>query len=1419
MDTELLTCIFTGDFIEDPITTPNCGHTFSRLGLQNYKNVKGDDFDCPICRTSLDNFDINNAPKNILVSNLIESLKSQNLPPPLLSISKSSIWNGVKYRLKNISCIELESNISINQNKSLLIPIIDKSGSMSGNPMTQVNYSVKRVIDQTKNSQNLITQIITYDDNYTIYDIIQNTNNVPNIVASCGTNFRNAFKGLYEVLKKYKDDNFIAECVVVFLTDGQDSGDRAKLPIELKDELLKIWKKPIKIHTIGFGNDHDFTLLDNLRKCGTIEGAYRFADPSENLDSLSAKLNSIFDSVSGNINTKISVTLPNNVINLSQLELNMICDINVNDKISKGKLYVRTELEEFEIKVKFGNIENTIQIQTISDENKEEKLWKDWIDILIEQITSEFISLNSSLNSSNIKDLSNKLHSALLLQRLKSIKNQKITEEQLDKIDTLYKMIKNNNIIDTKKLIDMKYESQFKTKFDKPIILNNISNNISQFSLNNKIENDEKTNNFKEYKFRNIRKYQGGKSQLQLMSTSVNNINFNEITTEKDKIGNNCLHLMSMNGRYHTIKKLLELDIFDINSLNNYNETALDLAALYGHSGTYKLLKNYGGKHNLNGDMLLYTTLMKSSGEYRTSTLLLENKVSIICPAFLAKAPTKESFHWMLKTQEEFMNTFDKFHAGLSNCNFKTVQSALELDSTLKFDITNYFNLFETKTVESARIINLLIEKKLFDPDCTFPTSNELNMDNDEDKEKISFPLFKACGCGNITLVNVLLKYLTQEQINRQNNMGATALWIASCNGNLDIILSLLQKGANPNISNFKGDSPLIPACQKGYVSIVEALLEAGASLECYNKNRDNPIILCCRNGQNKILEVLLKFLLKEKGKEIVNSLLNDMSNCAQIDGFNPILAAAEVNKVECIKVLYSFGSNIDIKTSNFNQIIKNATPLHLACHYNRFASVKTLIELGANINEVTFDGMSSLHIAVKGKYLDIAEYLIKNNIDLKIKDNQFNDAEFYADKNILMELFTEPVTNSLHELIKSNDSENILKGCDILKKYTNSYGCYEYIDLVNLNMGNGITPLTISVQMKNTNVMNTLLEMGADLNKMDSNGFTPKFWMKTLNEIKLNGFELNEFQLNETETFRLNKLRDIQKKNIQYKMLTSYDKVYGNDIVKTGSILDKMNLGIFENINNEIMENLEISEFCEQSLVGFLDKYKNTQIYNDAKIKLIELVSTIDCKLNPVQILSLYLWTCSEDIYKTVYDILSNKIKSNQIYESYIYTFYNSLKNLPPYTSEVYRALEYSDSINFSKDIYAIGKIIKWNSFSSTSNDWKFISPYTTEKKGIIFIIHSKSGRLIKHFSKNQNDNEVVFLPNTTFRIDYYYKANLVCLGQENIRKTTYTFSDTDIEKAQNKKISVIIELTELSENTENTTNKVNKVTKVTEV
>jgi ankyrin repeat protein/uncharacterized protein YegL len=1405
---EDITCIFSGEFMEDPITTPQCGHTFSRQPLKDYRDARGDDFDCPICRTDLTEFDVDNAPKNIVIANIIDSMKEQGKEPPIIKVTEPILWSADLYHLKNVedestnvSCIEIKTNISLNQNKCLLIPIIDRSGSMSGNPMTQVNYSMKRVIDTTKQSSNLITNIIIYDDTYEILDIQKASQNP--ITARGGTNFRSAFKGLFEVLKKYKDDPFVCSAVIIFLTDGQDcSGDKTKLTPELKEGIETNWNKPSTVHTIGFGNNHEFQLLDSMRKAGQLEGAYRFADPNENIDSLSAKINSIFDTIASSINTEITIKLDTLIpleYSMNEFKCNLSCDVEKKETISKYQLFVkRPALLDENLVVLFGHQEVHIPINPQHENDEETKtniltLWSTWTNKLIDNIANEIIELSTNKLPD---DLNKDIYYALLQQRIKTIQSQLTDETQEQRLTTLndtFKQIVSGGEVNAKKLVDMKYEGNFKTKYD-----NNPTVVVQPpaITLPPKPITSSELDTYQLYHFRQQHKFQGGKSHSTLIHTKTHDINFANLENDTDNIGNTCLQLMATLGRYHTVKKILEnlnYNHIDINHRNNYCETALDLAAAYGHSGTYALLKEYGAEHSINCDVLLYTCMVKSRGEYRTANELLKNKASVIKPRLMAKAPNKESFNWMMNKQADLMEPIDKLHIGLENGNFKSIQTVLTEHPNLveKVDIMKCRHLFEKSLMDHIKIVQLLISKNLILANETFPADCTFNPTSDDDIDEITFPLFKAAGAGNHMMVATLVNYLTSEQINRTNNRGSTALWIASCNGHLDVVLNLLNAGASPNIVNKKGDGPLIPACQKGYTTIVESLLNSGAQIDQYNKNRDNPVLICCRTGQNQVLDVILKLI----PNEVRELLLNDMTNAAEIDGFNPSLASAEVNKVECLKVLYKYGANLNIKTREDNNIIKGATPLHLACHYNRLATVKTLIQLGVNINAQTYDGSSALHIAVKGRYMDIVEFLLKSKIDKNIVDNEGNKADTYADKKLMEDFFMQPIMTPLINLIKCKDTNLINKCCQTIIKHTNSYGCYEYKDICEMDCRNGVIPLTIAIQYNNTKVIQILLYMGSDKTRADNNGLTPAFWLELIKPNMMTLYNVSN-ELSENDQLHLTKLIKTQSQSIQNKMLTNTEKLnYGMELVPIGSVIDKMNYGFMTSITEEMMENLELSQEIEHSLVGFLDKFKNTTMYFETKIKLIQLLSTTDTTLKPVHIIALYLWTYSPEVYKNVYDILGMQSNNNPIWEAYIYTLYSALTKLPNYEGEVYRAVETS----FSPEKYPLKGQILWKSYGSTSTDWKHSSPFTADKKGIIFIIHSKTGKHLSKYSKHPADNEVVFLPNTRFLVENYYKANLCCLGQSNIRASSYSFSQTDIEKAINGKLSIVIELREI--------------------
>jgi uncharacterized protein YegL len=183
-----------------------------------------------------------------------------------------------------------------------ILYIVDESGSMNGAPTKQCQYSLHRFLDLSYKHKHLVSSIIAYDDTARVTHI--NTNNprsqyetvINAIGRGGGTRFSSAFEKIIQVLEVNKANQDISSAVICFMSDGQDScNDRKKLTNDFKVNIEKIWKRNYTVHTIGFGNGHDYAFLDGLKKIGTTEGAYRFADPTENPDMLSGKINSVLD--------------------------------------------------------------------------------------------------------------------------------------------------------------------------------------------------------------------------------------------------------------------------------------------------------------------------------------------------------------------------------------------------------------------------------------------------------------------------------------------------------------------------------------------------------------------------------------------------------------------------------------------------------------------------------------------------------------------------------------------------------------------------------------------------------------------------------------------------------------------------------------------------------------------------------------------------------------------------------------------------------------------------------------------------------------------------------------------------------------------------------------------------------------------
>lgn len=79
------------------------------------------------------------------------------------------------------------------------------------------------------------------------------------------------------------------------------------------------------------------------------------------------------------------------------------------------------------------------------------------------------------------------------------------------------------------------------------------------------------------------------------------------------------------------------------------------------------------------------------------------------------------------------------------------------------------------------------------------------------------------------------------ESYEAQPSNHETALHIAAKVGHDDVVHALLREGADPNITNIHGDTPLHCACRRNHVRTAQRLLCAGTGAQTPNKAGQTP--------------------------------------------------------------------------------------------------------------------------------------------------------------------------------------------------------------------------------------------------------------------------------------------------------------------------------------------------------------------------------------------------------------------------------------------------------------------------------------------------------------------------------------------------------------------------------------------------
>ncbi|XP_019625385.1 PREDICTED: uncharacterized protein LOC109470757 [Branchiostoma belcheri] len=238
--------------------------------------------------------------------------------------------------------------------------------------------------------------------------------------------------------------------------------------------------------------------------------------------------------------------------------------------------------------------------------------------------------------------------------------------------------------------------------------------------------------------------------------------------------------------------------------------------------------------------------------------------------------------------------------------------------------------------------------------------------------------MMKAGKEGDDEMMNKLVSFFRVSHpsfINSQEaSTGNSVLHVASRAGHFNIVRYLLKNGANVNLRNASGGTPLFSAAEGLHRRVAQLLLEWGADVNAKNfrcmtaleglrsdelKDNLTAVTSYLTSIVPKIMEGDMQTLKRVVQDHVmgVHHFADLSSRC--ISGSTLLHTAAYFGATSVAKELLK--ERIDVNLSDY----KGATPLHRA---RDKATIQLLLDSGAGINARDYEGNTPLHILCYGE-------------------------------------------------------------------------------------------------------------------------------------------------------------------------------------------------------------------------------------------------------------------------------------------------------------------------------------------------------------------------------------------------------------------------------------------------------------------
>lgn len=295
-----------------------------------------------------------------------------------------------------------------------------------------------------------------------------------------------------------------------------------------------------------------------------------------------------------------------------------------------------------------------------------------------------------------------------------------------------------------------------------------------------------------------------------------------------------------------------------------------------------------------------------------------------------------------------------------------------------------------------------------------------------------------------------------------KNINGETMLRFFAANGKAyrEAAEWLIQKGANIDAVNVRGDSALLNIIQRRDVESFQWILQHSPDVQLQNNTGMSPLMLACTIRKEEIVKGLL-----ENGAE---------PNGLSILGGSPLLNALGRSDAKVVNLLIEHGADVNVRDADNSGILhilainedekfvfelaskiidkvdvnaKNnfgTSPIVFMTASGKFETTELLIDHGADPNNtsLTRDNVTPLMIAVSAGKLNLVEKMLKAGADANAVDLNGNNINYY------LGIAVNNSNDETLDLIKSMTEALLSAGMDINKCTSKT----------------GITPLTMVV-------------------------------------------------------------------------------------------------------------------------------------------------------------------------------------------------------------------------------------------------------------------------------------------------------------------------------------------------------------------